>query len=167
MTKNDKHTPFWKGACQKQKRKSACGRLKAGEARGLGLPNHINYQLILINMPFILNSGGVLQGKIPVIYLYLYIYTYIYIPIYIYTYIYTYIDCLSIADRYGPAAPHVRGPRGRPSEGPGGPSAGAPQRGPSERAQHNAECISVYIHIYIYIYICTHTHVSLSSCINT
>ena len=39
------------------------------------------------------------------------IYTYIYIPIYIYTYIYTYIntyiytyiDCLSIADRYGPA----------------------------------------------------------------
>ena len=37
-----------------------------------------------------------------------YIYTYIYI--YLYIYIYTYIDCLSIADRYGPAAPHVLGP---------------------------------------------------------
>ena len=32
----------------------------------------------------------------------------------------------------GPAPPHVRGPRGRPSKGPGEPSA----EGPAERAEH-------------------------------
>ena len=39
----------------------------------------------------------------------------------------------------GTAPPHVRGPRGRPSEGPGGPSAEGPREGPADREYINTD----------------------------
>ena len=55
-------------------------------------------------------------------------------------YIYIFVDydlslLLMIIHGPGPAPGHVRGPRGRPSEGPGG---GASDEGPSERTQYMA-----------------------------